>query len=394
MAKSDFLSWVLAGVVLGLPLSPERVLENYARSLEKVEVVLEPEKAKSTLPAAKKAVAIHEVKPGDALAALASAYGTSVEAIKKANGLKTSRIHPGQVLLIPYSVEEKSGPRIPPGVSRYVVQTGDTLEKIAKKFNTTVLDLVSLNPTLKSLDKIPLGATLLVPDGARGRIEVLTPGTTLFDLANKYNLSVGELAQANGVASPLELKTGDLVLIPGVMANEVYAQLEKKREEERRLAAERRRRLAQARRASRARVQQVSYRPGKTSLKGFQWPLKRFRITSRYGYRRLWVAGSNFHNGIDLAAPAGTPVYAAKSGRVIYAGWGYYYGRYIRIDHGGGVETRYAHLSRIAVRPGQYVKRGQVIGYVGASGRGAYGVHLHFEIRVGGRTVNPRTYLP
>ncbi len=395
MARAKWRNLFLAGVVAGLPFSPKAFFDQLAADLGQVEVVLEPEADPlAGLRAAEKALALHTVRPGDALAALAAAYGTSVEAIKKANGLKTWRIQPGQTLWIPYQAKTEDGPRLPPGVRRYVVQKGDTLERIAKRFELSVLELVSANPTLRSLDRIPLGATLLIPEEEKGRIVALTPGTSLFDLAKRYGLEVGTLAQANGVKSPLELKAGDLVLIPGVLAEDVYAKLEKKREEERRLAAERRRRLRAERARKQARLKQVSYRPGKASLKGFQWPLSRFRITSYYGYRRLWVAGSNFHNGIDLAAPAGTPVYAAKSGRVIFAGWGYYYGRYIRVDHGGGVETRYAHLSRIAVRPGQYVKRGQVIGYVGASGRGAYGVHLHFEIRVGGRTVNPRTYLP
>ncbi len=395
MARAKWRNLVLAGVVAGLPFSPRAFFDQLAKDMGQMEVVLEPQADPlASLREVKEAWAFHVVKSGDALAALAAAYGTTVEAIKKANGLKTTRLQPGQALWIPYQVKTDEGPRIPPGVRRYVVQKGDTLEGIAKKFGLSVLELVSANPTLDSLDRIPLGATLLIPEEKKGRIVALAPGMSLFDLAERYGLEVGALAEANGVKSPLELKAGDLILIPGILAKDVYAKLEKKREEERRLAAERRRRLQAQQARRRARVKQVSYRPGKASLKGFQWPVRKFRITSYFGYRRLWIAGSNFHNGIDLAAPIGTPVYAAKSGRVIFAGWGYYYGRYIRIDHGGGVETRYAHLSRIAVRPGQYVKRGQIIGYVGASGRGAFGAHLHFEVRVGGRAVNPIRYLP
>ena len=395
MTGGGLRNWMLAGLIAGLPFTPQEILADYAAQVGRVEVVLEPEaRVWDALAAVHEARALHVVRSGEALAALAAAYGSSVEAIKKASGLKSWRIQPGQELVIPYRVDGGEGPRLPPGVRRYVVKKGDTLERIAKRFGLSVLELVSANPTLKSLDRIPLGATLLIPEGTKGRIVVLGPGKSLADLARTYRLDVSELARANGVKDPLELQPGDLVLVPGVLAREVYAELEKKRAEERRLAAERRRRWLAEQARRRARLKQVSYRPGKASLKGFQWPLTRFRITSYYGYRRVWVAGSNFHHGIDLAAPAGTPVYAARDGRVIFAGWGYYYGRYVRIDHGNGVETRYAHLSRLAVRTGQRVRRGQVIGYVGASGRGAYGVHLHFEVRVGGRSVNPIPYLP
>ncbi len=395
MTGGGLRNWMLAGLVAGLPFTPQQLIADYAAQMGRVEVVLEPEaRAWDALRAVTEARALHTVRPGEALAALASAYGSSVEAIKKASGLKTWRIQPGQELVIPYRVERGEGPRLPPGVRRYVVKRGDTLERIAKRFGLSVLELVSANPTLKSLDRIPLGATLLIPEEEKGRIVVLGPGKTLADLAREYGLEVSALARANGVRNPLELKPGDLVLVPGVLAREVYARLEKKREEERRLAAERRRRWLAEQARRRARLKQVSYRPGKASLKGFQWPLSRFRITSYYGYRRIWVAGSNFHSGLDLAAPAGTPIYAVKDGRVLYAGWGYYYGRYVRIDHGDGVESLYAHMLRLAVRTGQRVRRGQVIGYVGASGRGAYGVHLHFELKVNGRAVNPLPYLP
>ncbi len=395
MRHARWPSWFFAGLALGLPFAPQKIFADYAAELGRVEVVLEPEAPPlAGAVEANQGIALHTVKPGESLAILASHYGTTVAAIQRASGLKTWRIQPGQELKIPFSVKVADGPRLPPGVVAYKTRAGDTLEAIAKRFGLSLLDLVSANPGLDSLDRIPLGYTLLIPQGERGEIVPLAPGTTLVDLARRYRIDLAELARANGVSDPLALKPGDLVLLPGIEAKAAMARLEKKRAEERRLAAERRRRWLAELARRRARIKQVSYRPGKASLKGFQWPLSRFRITSYFGYRRIWVAGSNFHSGIDLAAPAGTPVHAARDGRVIFAGWGYYYGRYVRIDHGGGVETRYAHMLRLAVRPGQWVRRGQVIGYVGASGRGAYGVHLHFEVRVRGRPVNPLSYLP
>jgi murein DD-endopeptidase MepM/ murein hydrolase activator NlpD len=98
------------------------------------------------------------------------------------------------------------------------------------------------------------------------------------------------------------------------------------------------------------------------------------------------------HLGLDIVAPIGTPVHAAAKGRVSYVGEQGDFGRMIEIDHGYGRVTRYAHLSRIAVKPGAQVTRGQVIGQVGKSGL-AVGPHLHYEVLVNGRPANPRRFI-
>ena len=118
-------------------------------------------------------------------------------------------------------------------------------------------------------------------------------------------------------------------------------------------------------------------------------PLTRARLTSAFGYRKHPLHGSTrLHAGVDLAAPQGTPVQATADGVVTSAGWRGGYGILISLGHGGGVQTRYAHLSAIAVRPGTQVRAGQVIGYVGSTGNST-GPHLHYEVRVNGRAVNP-----
>jgi murein DD-endopeptidase MepM/ murein hydrolase activator NlpD len=113
------------------------------------------------------------------------------------------------------------------------------------------------------------------------------------------------------------------------------------------------------------------------------------RITSPFGMRYHPIIGRyKLHTGVDIACPIGTPVHAAGAGVVIVAGWYNAYGHAVLIDHGGGVTTLYGHQSRVIVRVGQSVTRGQVIGYSGNSGMST-GPHCHFEVRRHGRPVNP-----
>jgi len=123
------------------------------------------------------------------------------------------------------------------------------------------------------------------------------------------------------------------------------------------------------------------------------WPLEG-RVTSSFGERQDPINGEGaFHSGIDIAAPYGSPVRASADGQVAEANLnGGGYGREIVLDHGHDLQTVYGHLSLIAVVPGQRVMRGQVIGYVGQSGR-ATGPHLHYEVRVHHVPVNPHKYL-
>lgn len=123
------------------------------------------------------------------------------------------------------------------------------------------------------------------------------------------------------------------------------------------------------------------------SPSGFMWPVQGV-LTSGFGPR--W---GRMHTGIDIAAPAGTPIHAAKAGEVIYAGWINGYGNTVLVDHGDGVATLYGHQSRIGSTEGQILNQGDVLGFVGSTGHST-GNHLHFEIRLDARPVNPRPYLP
>lgn len=122
-------------------------------------------------------------------------------------------------------------------------------------------------------------------------------------------------------------------------------------------------------------------------------PLDGSAMTSDFGMRvHPVLGGRRQHKGIDLAAPTGTPIYATADGIVGKAQWFSTYGLYVEIAHGAQLETRYAHMSQLAVAPGQRVRKGEVIGYVGSTGRST-GPHLHYEVRIGDLAVNPLPYM-
>ncbi len=122
-------------------------------------------------------------------------------------------------------------------------------------------------------------------------------------------------------------------------------------------------------------------------------PLTAATMTSSFGMRTHPVLGGRRkHDGIDLAAPTGTPVYATADGVVEKASWYGGYGNFIEIAHGGNMETRFGHLSGYNVHEGDKVQKGDLIGYVGTTGRST-GPHLHYEVRVDGTPVDPRPYM-
>lgn len=116
-------------------------------------------------------------------------------------------------------------------------------------------------------------------------------------------------------------------------------------------------------------------------------------ITSLFGWRRSpFGLGRDFHTGIDIAASQGTEIHATAPGEVVNAGWSGGYGNMVRIKHKYGFETIYGHCSRLAVSVGEYVRKGQVVGYVGMTGS-ATGNHCHYEIRLGNESINPYPYM-
>jgi len=303
------------------------------------------------------AYALRTVRAGDSIGAIAERYGVTVEAILNANELATTVIRPGDVLKVPY-VEAVGGPaelgaKIPPGFVWYTMRQGETLSAVASRFGISITALVGANPDISSLDRLPTGFELLIPPSA-GLVVRLAGESDVLALLEEHDISPAEFARANGLRSPFDITPDMLVFLPGVQPTEALARLQKVREAENR----------------------------------FVWPLHG-RLTSYYGPRNLGMGTSSFHRGIDIAAPTGTPVVAARSGTVTYAGWSTQgYGNLVRIRHADDSETWYAHFSSVSVSVGQYVSQGSVIGRVGSTGLST-GPHLHFELHERGRAIDP-----
>ena len=139
-------------------------------------------------------------------------------------------------------------------------------------------------------------------------------------------------------------------------------------------------------------VVSVPSRPRTVSIPS-RMPLEGAALTSGFGMRTHPVLGGRRgHKGIDLSSPIGTPIYATADAVVTRADWFSSYGLFISLDHGAQLETRYGHLSRLNVAEGQVVKKGDLIGYVGSTGRST-GPHLHYEVRIAGTAVNPVPYM-
>jgi catechol 2,3-dioxygenase-like lactoylglutathione lyase family enzyme len=179
-----------------------------------------------------------------------------------------------------------------------------------------------------------------------------------FEVMARYDVDPVTLARANDLRSPQDLRPGRLLFIPERVPEEALARLAKVREIE----------------------------------NTYIWPVHG-RITSYFGRRSIWIGGSNFHPALDIAAPTGTAVVAARAGTVSFAGWSNQgYGYLVILRHAGGAETWYAHNSHLLVSAGQHVEQGTPIARVGSTGFST-GPHLHFEVRVNGSAVDPLGYL-
>jgi len=241
-----------------------------------------------------------------------------------------------------------------PEVFIHVVQRNETLSDIARHYEINVDTIVAAN-AIGDPNRIRVGDELriLSQDGVLHRIE---PGESLWDISRLYNVNLEQVAAVNRIQEPSRIKAGTELFLAG----------------------------AEAARAQQFKESVVDA-AGRLA-RNFSWPVQG-PISSTFGPR--W---GRMHQGLDIAVVTGTPVRAAANGTVSFSGDNGGYGLLVIIDHGSGVETRYAHNSQLLVKEGDRVQRGQTIARSGNTGNST-GPHVHFEIRQFGQAVDPQSYL-
>ncbi len=320
------------------------------------------------------------VREGDTLFDIALAFSLTVDDLIAFNNIDGSFIKPGQKLVL-------NSPKDAPASLIVKVESGDTLWKIARQYDIEVVDLIAANK-LQS-DKLSIGTELIVPGryaaletksgsspdlgGSAAAVSITVgKGDTLWEIARRYDTDISALMSANSLSSS-EIKAGQVLRI--ISGGELSRAKTDTTESPI---------LASVAKPS-AGFDSVSKTLSLIPL--MVWPLKG-QITSKFGFRRLRIANSNFHTGLDIDGITGDPIKAAVAGRVSFAGRRGGYGNLVVIT---GTDDRlyyYGHASEILVNRGDEVALGQVIAKVGNTGRST-GSHLHFEIRVDGKAVDP-----
>ncbi len=270
----------------------------------------------------------------------------------------------------------------------YTVQEGDTISQIAEKYDIASADIFWLNPELT--EQIYIGQTLLIQKEQKF-IQIQTTKTVVEEVEVPYEtikintdtLYVGDTRVVTKGQKGLDQVTKLVTYIDGeeVSTKEVSRVVVKESVSEKIHVG----------------TKKNSSIPGNITSYGgrFVWPtIGAYQISSDYGYRNF---GDGWHGGIDIVRPGGSTgctVVAAESGTVVFSGWKNSAGYTVIIDHGDGLKTHYYHMKQgsLKVSTGQKVKQGQAIGQIGASGY-VTGAHLHFEVKVNGKDVNPKPYL-
>ncbi len=374
----------------------------------------------------------YTVKSGDSLWKIAKNFNISLPDLLSANHLRENAIiKPGDILIIPGDSDEGMGGSWDENTNPknnhfvYIVEKGDTLWSIARKYNVRVSTLASYNG-ISEHSVLPIGKKILVPSKSSytppkktktTKSVKTTPsktisytvkkGDTLWSIARKYNVRVSTLASYNGISNLNRLKIGQRLKIPQGSAK--YKSSPKKvsylyytvKKGDTLWSISKRfnvslRTLMGLNGLSEKSILRIGktikipYNSSYSTGVVFLWPT-RGRLTSPFGWRLL-RGKRQYHTGIDIANRTGTPIYAAASGVVSFSGWIRGYGRVVIISHSYGYKTVYGHCSVLLVRTGQYVRQGQYIAKMGSTGYST-GPHLHFEIRKNGKPQNPLNYL-
>jgi murein DD-endopeptidase MepM/ murein hydrolase activator NlpD len=338
------------------------------------------------------------VRPGDSLDILAIRYGVPSNEIARANGISSpAELRPGKVIVIPTKVADNGAPTAaepmrprmaaanPPAMtedgSSHVVQQGETLYSIARKYGVKPGDLASAN-RLPSFDAIRIGQRLVIPSGkvspppkvaAADNTTTGYGGTKVIGTVPADHTKTAEMPRAP------ETKTASLDPAPvaepksPAIAAQPTTPVEKG--------------ASQGTADAAAAIQEASDPPSANGT-SFRWPV-RGRIISGFGAK----PGGDKNDGINLAVPEGTSVKAAEAGTVIYAGNELSgYGNLVLIRHADGWVSAYAHNSALKVKKGDQVTRGETIATAGATGS-VTSPQVHFELRKGAKPVNPLDYL-
>jgi len=249
----------------------------------------------------------------------------------------------------------------------YTVQSGDTISSIAANFDISINTVLWEN-NLTAYSLIRPGDTLVILP-ATGITYKVAKGETLGAIANKFGVDANDILTANNLPEDATISLGQNLFVPGG-AKIYYAPAPTK--------------VAASYNPISVIKSILSPSNAIAAAGKLLWPTVTHNITQYFS----WA-----HKGLDIANPLGSPVYAAEGGTVIDAGWSTSgYGNKIDIDNGGGMFTRYGHASKLLVKKGDVVKRGDVIMLIGSTGHST-GPHLHFEVHINGKTYNPLTYL-
>lgn len=284
-----------------------------------------------------------------------------------------------------------------PASGVHIVTKKQTVYAISRLYGVPVRSLLIINK-LEPPYILALGQKITVP---AQRTHMVKKGETVYAISRRYDVSRKELMRLNGVGAPFTIKIGQTLLLPATQASVTTVAAVDRGEGDRSndppaaTAPSRSSPSPQSQVAIAPPPRQVIVppstnipRPKGLSRRGFMWPISG-RVISRFGPKR----GGLHNDGINIAAPRGTPILAAQNGVVAYRGNELRgFGNLILIKHAKGYMTAYAHSDKILVKRGQRVARGQTIAKVGSSGNVAK-PQLHFEIRKGRRAVNPKKYL-